>query len=75
MKQDIHPKYKQLKLKIGKDVFTTYSTYGGDEYLVDIDYRKHPAWDKKERISANESNKSVSEFNKKYSGFNFGIKK
>ncbi len=75
MKEGIHPNYKKLRLEIGKDVFETYSTYPGEKILVETDFRKHPAWDKKAKMSANESNKSVSAFNKKFSGLSFGIKK
>jgi large subunit ribosomal protein L31 len=75
MKEGIHPKYKKLKLEIGKDVFETSSTYPGEKILVETDFRKHPAWDKNAKKSANDSNKNVVDFNKKFSGISFGIKK
>jgi large subunit ribosomal protein L31 len=75
MKKGIHPTYKKLRLEIGKEVFETFSTYPGEKILVETDFRKHIAWDKSAKMSANESNKSVSAFNKKFSGISFGIKK
>ena len=68
MKKDIHPKYKSLTIKIGKDSFETMSTYHGSEVLMDVDFRTHPAWTKKGVSTANESNKNVSAFNEKFSG-------
>lgn len=75
MKKNIHPKYTPLKVRIGKDEFITNSAYPGDEYLMDIDFRKHRAWTGSGTISANESNKKVSGFNSKFGGLNFGAKK
>jgi large subunit ribosomal protein L31 len=75
MKKDIHPKYKKLKIKIGKDEFTTHSTLHSDELLMDIDFRKHPAWNKGAINVVNQSNKNVSDFNKKFAGLSFGSKK
>ncbi len=71
MKQDIHPKYKPLEIKIGKDKFNTMSTYPGAEILMDVDFRKHPAWTKLGVTSANESNQNISTFNKKFAGIAF----
>ncbi|NRB10451.1 MAG: 50S ribosomal protein L31 [Rickettsiaceae bacterium] len=75
MKKDIHPKYKKLKITIGNDQFTTNSTYPGDEILMDVDFRKHPAWNRQALNVVNQSNKNISDFNKKFSGMSFGIKK
>lgn len=75
MKKDIHPKYKELKITIGKDVFTTRSAAKESEILMDVDFRKHPAWNKSAINVVNQSNKNVSDFNAKYSGMNFGLKK
>ncbi len=75
MKKDIHPKYTPLKVKIGGEVFHTRSTYEGDEYYMDVDFRKHRAWTGEGNVSANEANKKVSEFNKKFSGLSFGMSK
>ena len=75
MKKDIHPKYKPLKITIGTDVFETMSSCSQDELLMDIDYRNHPAWTKKGVSSASQSNKNISDFNKKFGGLTFGVKK
>ena len=74
MKKDIHPKYKELKIKVGSDVFVTNSTYPGDEVLMDVDFRQHPAWTKKGMSSANQANKNISDFNRKFGGLSFGSK-
>lgn len=75
MRKDIHPDYTPLKIKIGNDVFNTMSTLKGDEILMDVDYRKHPAWTKKGVTTANDSNQNVSAFNKKFAGLTFGVTK
>lgn len=75
MQKDIHPKYKPLKIKIGNDIFNTMSTSPLEEMLMDIDYRKHPAWTKSGVTTANDSNQNVSAFNKKFAGLSFGLKK
>ncbi len=71
MKKDIHPKYTPLKIKIGNDAFDTMSTYHGAEILMDVDFRKHPAWTKMGVTTANESNKNVSAFKNKFAGLSF----
>ncbi|KAF8818281.1 50S ribosomal protein L31 [Rickettsia endosymbiont of Cardiosporidium cionae] len=71
MKKDIHPKYKELEIKIGNDKFYTNSTYAGDKILMDVDFREHPAWNKALRGVVSQSSKSVSGFNKKFSGISF----
>jgi large subunit ribosomal protein L31 len=75
MKKDIHPAYQKLKITIGKDEFNTSSTLKSGEILMDVDYRKHPAWNKDARNVVNQSNKTVSDFNKKFGGLAFGMKK
>ncbi len=72
MKTGIHPKYNALKITISKDVFETNSTLQTGEILMDVDYRKHPAWTKEGVNVVNQSNKSISNFNKKFAGLNFG---
>jgi len=74
MKTGIHPKYKKLKIIISNDVFETSSTHHLDEILMDVDYRKHPAWTKDGVNVVNQSNKNVSDFNKKFAGLTFGVK-
>ncbi len=71
MKKDIHPKYKDLKLKIGKDEIVTKSTYKEDELLMDVDFREHPAWNKSSMKYVRNSNKSISAFNKKFTSISF----
>jgi large subunit ribosomal protein L31 len=68
MKKDIHPKYKELKIVMaGGEEFTTSSTYHGDSILLDVDFRKHPAW-KGGVASVNTNANQVAEFNKKFGG-------
>jgi large subunit ribosomal protein L31 len=74
MKKDIHPAYQELKIKIGNDSFTTFSTLKSGEILMDVDFRKHPAWNKGVGNIVNQSNKNVSDFNKKFGGLSFGSK-
>jgi large subunit ribosomal protein L31 len=74
MKKDIHPNYGPLKITIGEDHFVTNSTLSGKEILMDVDFRKHPAWNKSAVNVVNQSNKNVSEFNKKFAGLSFGAK-
>lgn len=74
MKKDIHPQYKNLKVIISDDVFETNSTLASGEILMDIDFRKHPAWTRDGHNVVNQSNKNVSDFNKKFSGLSFGKK-
>lgn len=71
MKENIHPKYHPLKIIIGKDEFLTASTLEGGELLMDVDFRKHPAWNKNSLNMVNQSNKNVSNFNKKFAGLSF----
>jgi len=75
MKKEGHPKYKALRIKIGTDIFNTMSSCPQEEILMDIDFRKHPAWTKKGVTTANDSNQNVSAFNKKFAGLSFGGKK
>ncbi len=75
MKKDTHPRYKPLRVKIGNDIFNTMSSCHQEEILMDIDFRKHPAWTKKGITTANDSNQNVSAFNKKFAGLSFGVKK
>ncbi|MDX1924479.1 MAG: 50S ribosomal protein L31 [Rickettsiaceae bacterium] len=74
MKKNTHPKYKPLKIKIGDDVFNTMSAAPQDEILMDIDFRKHPAWTKKGISTASFSDKNVSAFNKRFAGLSLGLK-
>lgn len=74
MKNGIHPaNYKKLRIKIGSDVFDAMSCCGQDEILMDVDFRKHPAWTKQGVLSVNSSNANVSSFNKKFSGLDLSF--
>lgn len=68
MKKDIHPQSYDLIVKIGDDTFTTKSTSKKGEMLMDIDYRKHPAWTKKATSASQSTNKNIQKFNKKFAG-------
>lgn len=74
MKPNIHPEYNQIKVIISQDEFETKSTLKAKEILMDVDFRKHPAWNKENANFINQSNKSVVTFNKKFSGLSFNIK-
>ncbi len=68
MKKDIHPKYKEVKIIMTDgDEFRTGSTYHGESILLDVDFRKHPAW-KGGVASVNANANQVAEFNKKFGG-------
>lgn len=68
MKNNIHPPYKRLLVKISGDTFEVMSTYPGDEVLMDVDYRTHPAWTGKGRNVFDTSNKDINEFNNRFPG-------
>ncbi len=74
MKTGIHPKYKKFRIIISNDTFETNSGGYAEEILMDVDYRKHPAWNKESRSVINQFNKNISDFNKKFSGLNFSKK-
>jgi len=71
MRKNIHPKYSEVKIRIGKDIFETKSTYKGSEFLMDVDFREHPAWTRKGLTDAQATSKSVSAFKKKFAGLAF----
>jgi large subunit ribosomal protein L31 len=73
MKKKGHPNYKVLKLNIGGDSFSTFSTYHGSEYFMDVDYRKHPAWTRSSSTELSKTNQNVNSFNKRFSGLSFGL--
>jgi len=66
VRPNIHPKYHPVEVIISDDVFHTNSTFSGEKILMDVDFRKHPAWLKGARNVVDASNKNVSDFNKKY---------
>ena len=71
MRKNIHPNYKKVTIQIGEDSFETYSTYSQDVLVMDIDYRKHPAWVGKGFTTANAANSSMKSFKNKYGGIDF----
>ncbi len=74
MKKGIHPKSYPLTVQIGKDEFQTYSTINSRKILMDVDFRKHPAWNKSIMNIVNQANKSVSAFHKKFGNLSFNKK-
>ncbi|MBP9791776.1 MAG: 50S ribosomal protein L31 [Rickettsiales bacterium] len=72
MKQDIHPKTHKITVELpGGEQFETISTFRGDRLVVDVDYRKHPAWTKKGVAQVSTTNAKVSKFNKKFGNLSF----
>ena len=74
MKKEGHPNYKPLKINVGSDSFSTFSTYPREEYFMDVDYRKHPAWTGAGSTELSKSNQNLNAFNKKFAGLSFGVK-
>ncbi|MEK6733763.1 MAG: 50S ribosomal protein L31 [Pseudomonadota bacterium] len=69
MKKDIHPKYKELRIIMTDGgEFKTKSTYHGESVLLDVDFRKHPAWRGGGVASINANANQVASFNKKFGG-------
>ncbi len=76
MKKDIHPKYHKLTVQFPQgDSFETNSTYKEDRLVLDVDFRRHPAWTKKGIAGASETSVTVNKFNKKFASFDFSVKK
>jgi len=76
MKADIHPQYNELTLQFPKgDSIKTFSTYGKDKIMLDVDFRDHPAWTKKGIAKVNESSTMVTKFNQKFGNFDFSTPK
>jgi large subunit ribosomal protein L31 len=72
MKPNIHPKYTKLTVQLPRgDSFETYSTYGQDKLILDVDFRNHMAWTKTGTLEANTSSAKVSKFNKKFGNISF----
>ncbi|MDX1916487.1 MAG: 50S ribosomal protein L31, partial [Rickettsiaceae bacterium] len=44
-----------------------------EEILMDIDFRKHPAWTKKGLNAVSQSDKNISAFNKRFGGLSLGF--
>jgi large subunit ribosomal protein L31 len=71
MKQDIHPNYHTITVKMtdGSE-FTTRTTWGkkGDVLHLDIDPKSHPAWTGGHQQLLDRGGR-LSRFQKKFSGF------
>jgi large subunit ribosomal protein L31 len=66
-KKDIAVKDGELKLIIsGEEIITRSSNPG--KLVLEIDYRKHPAWTGSAKNVVNHANKSVNSFVKKFGG-------
>ena len=73
MKNDIHPEYHEITVKMtdGSE-YKTFSTYGkpGDTLTLDIDPTVHPAWTGGGHRLLDTGGR-VSKFKKKYEGLGF----
>ena len=72
MRKNIHPKLRPLKITIGKDIFQTISTLNKDSLLMDVDFRKHPAWTGESLNVGDLTGKKVDAFKSKFAGLDFG---
>jgi len=71
MKQDIHPDYHFITLKLNDGTeYVTRSTYGseGDTLTLDIDPNSHPAWTGGSQTLLDRGGR-VSKFKDKFGGF------
>jgi len=71
MKQDIHPDYHFITLKLNDGTeYVTRSTYGseGDTLTLDIDPNTHPAWTGGSQTLVDRGGR-VSKFKDKFGGF------
>lgn len=76
-KKDLHPKQHPVDVIMTDGTkFQILSTWGkeGQALHLDMDPKNHPAWQEKSRF-VNLNNERVSEFNKKFGGGAFTIKK
>jgi len=73
MKNDIHPEYHEITVKMtdGSE-YKTFSTYGkpGETLVLDIDPTVHPAWTGGGHRLLDTGGR-VSKFKKKYEGLGF----
>ena len=70
MKQDIHPDYHNITIKMTDGTsYETRSTWGaeGDVMTLDIDPVSHPAWTGIHRLI--DSGGQLAKFNKRFEGF------
>ncbi|MDX2050076.1 MAG: 50S ribosomal protein L31 [Rickettsiaceae bacterium] len=71
MQKDKHPDYQPLVIVIDGEEFLTNSTSKEGRMIMDVSFKKHPAWTGKGLASVSDSNKNVSSFNKKFAGLSF----
>ena len=71
MQKNIHPKYSPFTIHIGDEIFKTMSCSEKHEYIMDRDFRKHPAWTKKGMIKVSSGSKQVNNYEKKYGKLDF----
>jgi large subunit ribosomal protein L31 len=73
MKNDIHPEYHEITVKMTDGTeYKTFSTYGkpGETLVLDIDPTVHPAWTGGGHRLLDTGGR-VSKFKKKYEGLGF----
>ena len=73
MKNDIHPEYHEITVKMTDGTeYKTFSTYGkpGEVLVLDIDPTVHPAWTGGGHRLLDTGGR-VSKFKKKYEGLGF----
>ena len=77
MKQNIHPDYHKITVKMTDgSTFETRSTYAkeGETLVLDVDINTHPAWTKG-AVRMNEKAGRIAKFNSRFAGVTFGSKK
>ena len=76
-KADIHPKQHKIIIQLDNgskiDIITSYGKEG-ELLKLDVDPTNHPAWQEGNKSFINVNDDRVSKFNKKFGGFNFGVK-
>jgi large subunit ribosomal protein L31 len=74
---DIHPKQHKIVAQLNDgskiDIVTSYGK-DGEVLKLDIDPTNHPAWQADGKSFINVNDDRVSKFNKKFGGFDFGVK-
>ncbi len=76
-KADIHPKQHKIVAQLNDgskvDIVTSYGK-DGEVLKLDVDPTNHPAWKTDGKSFINVNDDRVSKFNKKFGGFDFGVK-
>lgn len=71
MQKNIHPKYSPFTIHIGDEIFKTMSASEKSNYIMDRDFRKHPAWTKKGIMKDTTGSKHITNYEKKYGKLDF----